>query len=130
MVVLQKQWSKLETASTTYTQWVAALSGKLGAATSDGFVLSEPNIQVFERSFKQEQAKESDTGTQKSSATEPPLGVIELLAASEAKIQTLQVTTADSLAESPEKPDPQAQPSTPKSKPKPKKLGKFNVEIR
>ena len=49
----QKQWSKLETASSTYAQWVAALSGKLGAATSDGFVLEEPNIQVFERSAKQ-----------------------------------------------------------------------------
>ena len=40
----QKQWTKLETADSAYAQWVAALSGKLGAATSDGFVLEEPNI--------------------------------------------------------------------------------------
>ena len=132
----QKQWSKLETASTTYAQWVAALSGKLGAATSDGFVLEEPNIQVFERSAKQEQAKESDAGTQvQSSATELPLKTTKVKVASEAsssqqKTQTLEVTTTESRPTPPEQSDPQAQSSTPKAKSKPKQLGKFNVEIR
>jgi len=62
VLVKPKLWIKLETASTSYEQWIAAISGKLGAATADGFVLEQPNIQVFERqsktgaSTKQEQA--------------------------------------------------------------------------
>lgn len=136
VVVLQKHWSKVETANTAYAQWVAALSGKLGTATSDGFVLEEPNIQVFERSSKQEIFKESDAGTQvQSLVTEPPKEATNAKTTSEArslsvKPQMPEVTTAESVPESPEKPDSQAQPSTPKAKPKPKKIGKFNVEIR
>ena len=132
----QKQWSKLETASSAYAQWVAALSGQLGAATSDGFVLEEPNIQVFERSAKQEQAKGADAGTQvQSSATESSWSATQTEAGSEpgssqAKTQTLEVTTADSRPTPPEKSDPQVKPSNPKAKPQPKKLGKFDVEIR
>jgi hypothetical protein len=32
--------------------WVAAISGKMGESTSNGFVLSKPNMQVFERKLK------------------------------------------------------------------------------
>jgi hypothetical protein len=49
----QKQWSKLETASATYPQWVAAVAGQMGAATADGFVLEQPSIQVFERKVRE-----------------------------------------------------------------------------
>jgi len=48
----QKQWTKLETANTTYGEWIAAISGKMGATTSDGFVLENANVQVFERKSK------------------------------------------------------------------------------
>ena len=98
----QKQWSKLETANSAYAQWVAALSGKLGAATSDGFV-EEPNIQVFERSAKQEQAEGADAGTQvQSSATESSLSATQAEVVSEpgspeVKTQTLEVTTTGGM---------------------------------
>jgi hypothetical protein len=32
--------------------WVAAIAGKLGEATPDGFVLADPAIQVFEKKPK------------------------------------------------------------------------------
>jgi hypothetical protein len=32
---------------------VAAISGKMGESTSNGFVLSEPSIQVFEKKPKE-----------------------------------------------------------------------------
>jgi hypothetical protein len=52
VTVKPKIWKKLEDAAANYPQWVAAIGGKMGESTSDGFVLSEPNIQVFERKPK------------------------------------------------------------------------------
>jgi predicted DNA-binding ribbon-helix-helix protein len=48
-----KIWKKLEDAATNYPMWVAAIAGKMGESTSNGFVLSEPNIQVFEKKPKE-----------------------------------------------------------------------------
>ena len=48
-----KIWKKLEDAATNYPQWVAAIAGKMGESTSNSFVLSEPNIQVFEKKPKE-----------------------------------------------------------------------------
>jgi len=128
-----KMWAKLETASTSYDQWVAAIAGKLGAATADGFVLEEPNIQVFERQSKHlEQPKESLAVPQvHAAATEPSHVTSEPSAASEAKIsQTVETATAESRQNSVAFPTPLARPSTAKAESKPKKVGKFNVEIR
>jgi hypothetical protein len=47
-----KLFSKLETAATQWPEWVAAITGQMGPPTSDGFVLLEPNLQVFERKPK------------------------------------------------------------------------------
>jgi len=47
-----KIWKKLTDAAASYPQWVAAISGKMGEATEKGFVLNEPNIQVFEKKVK------------------------------------------------------------------------------
>ncbi len=47
-----KLFAKLESAATQYPEWVAALTGQMGPQTSDGFVLLEPNLQVFERKPK------------------------------------------------------------------------------
>jgi hypothetical protein len=47
-----KIWKKLTDAAASYPQWVAAITGKMGDATEKGFVLSEPNIQVFEKKVK------------------------------------------------------------------------------
>ncbi|MHC5917268.1 MAG: fertility inhibition FinO-like protein [Nostoc sp.] len=54
ITVKPKIWKKLTDAASNYPQWVAAIAGKLGQQTDNGFVLEEPNIQVFERKPKAE----------------------------------------------------------------------------
>ena len=99
-------------------------------------MLEEPNIQVFERSSKQEQVKEADTATQaQASVTEPHSEETSVKAASEAKSflarsRSLEVTTAESRPTPSEKLDLEPQPSSSKPESKPKKIGKFNVDIR
>jgi hypothetical protein len=51
--VKPKVFKKLEDAQANYPQWVAAIAGKMGEATETGFVLLEPNIQVFEKKPKE-----------------------------------------------------------------------------
>jgi len=53
VTVKPKIWKKLEDAAANYPQWVAAIAGKMGESTPEGFVLSEPNIQVFEKKPKE-----------------------------------------------------------------------------
>lgn len=52
VTVRPKLWTKLETAATTWPQWVAAIVGKMGPRSPEGFELLEPAIQVFERKPK------------------------------------------------------------------------------
>jgi hypothetical protein len=63
IIVKPKIYKKLTDAASNYPQGVAAMSndkprsvyaGKLGQQTENGFVLEEPNIQVFERKPKTE----------------------------------------------------------------------------
>jgi hypothetical protein len=49
-------WTKLEQAAASWRLWVAAIAGKMGARTAEGFELTEPAIQVFERKAKPEPA--------------------------------------------------------------------------
>jgi hypothetical protein len=49
VTVRPKLWTKLETAASTWPQWVAAVAGKMGPRSPEGFELLEPSIQVFER---------------------------------------------------------------------------------
>jgi len=53
VTVKPKIWKKLEDAAANYPMWVAAIGGKMGESTSNGFVLSDPNIQVFEKKPKE-----------------------------------------------------------------------------
>lgn len=53
VTVRPKMWKKLADAQANYPMWVAAIAGKMGGATDKGFVLEEPNIQVFERKPKE-----------------------------------------------------------------------------
>jgi len=53
VTVKPKIWKKLEEAQASCPMWVAAIAGKLGEATDQGFVLLEPNIQVFEKKAKE-----------------------------------------------------------------------------
>ena len=47
-----KAWNTLKTAAGNYSQWVAAISGKLGQAIEGGFRLENPTVQVFEKKPK------------------------------------------------------------------------------
>jgi hypothetical protein len=53
VTVKPKVWKKLEDAQTNFPMWVAAIAGKMGQPTEKGFVLSEANIQVFEKKPKE-----------------------------------------------------------------------------
>ncbi len=59
ITVKPKVFNKLEFAQTNFPQWVAAIAGKMGKNTDKGFILENPNIQVFEKKAKpQESASE------------------------------------------------------------------------
>lgn len=51
--VKPKIFKKLEQAQANYSQWVAAIAGKMGEPIEGGFVLDQPNIQTFERKPKE-----------------------------------------------------------------------------
>ncbi len=56
ITVKPKMFKKLTQASENYPQWVAAISGKMGESTENGFKLESPNIQVFEKKPKPEKS--------------------------------------------------------------------------
>jgi hypothetical protein len=47
--VRPRMWLKLEEAKTNYPQWVAVISGTMGPSAGQGFTLTEPALQVFEK---------------------------------------------------------------------------------
>ncbi|CDI04636.1 putative Fertility inhibition FinO-like protein [Candidatus Competibacter denitrificans Run_A_D11] len=47
-----KMWNSLKTAAESYPHWVAAITGKMGAAIEGGFRLDSPAVQVFEKKVK------------------------------------------------------------------------------
>jgi len=53
IIVKPKVFKKLEEAQANYPMWVAAITGKMGARTPDGFVLDSPSISTFERRPKE-----------------------------------------------------------------------------
>lgn len=54
VTVKPKVWKKLTDAQVNFPMWVGAIAGQLGAMTPEGFVLDQPNIQVFEKKPKPE----------------------------------------------------------------------------
>ncbi len=60
--VKPKVFKKLEQAQADFPMWVAAIAGKMGEPTENGFMLDQPNIQVFERKPKEpKESKEAET---------------------------------------------------------------------
>ena len=57
--VKPKVFKKLEEAQANFPMWIGAITGKMGEATDQGFVLLEPAIQVFEK--KPKEPKETET---------------------------------------------------------------------
>ncbi len=53
MKVKPKVFKKLEQAQESYPMWVAAITGRMGEPTREGFILEQPNIQTFERKPKE-----------------------------------------------------------------------------
>ncbi len=43
-----KAWNKLLQANEEYSEWIATITGKIGAKIKDGFELLQPAIQVYE----------------------------------------------------------------------------------
>ena len=54
--VKPKMFKKLTQAQENFPQWVAAIGGKMGESTENGFILEQPNIQVFEKKPKAEKS--------------------------------------------------------------------------
>lgn len=52
ITVKPKMWKKFTDAQASFPSWVAAIAGKMGEETELGFILNEPNIQVFEKKPK------------------------------------------------------------------------------
>ncbi|HCF26785.1 MAG TPA: hypothetical protein DEV81_06155, partial [Cyanobacteria bacterium UBA11049] len=131
------QWTKLETANTTYAEWIAAISGKMGATTADGFVLENATVQVFERKSKAAaqpdvaNAEQSDSATPTNAEPSGDTNDVPKQAVPESgKAQAESVDPAKSTAKPEEKSDPKAKPSAEKSEQEPKKIKKFKVQIR
>jgi hypothetical protein len=57
--VKPKVFKKLEEAQANFPMWVAVITGKMGEATEQGFVLLEPAIQVFEKKAKEPKPTET-----------------------------------------------------------------------
>jgi len=53
VTVKPKVFKKLEQAQTDYPLWITAIAGKMGEPIEGGFILEQPNIQVFERKAKE-----------------------------------------------------------------------------
>ena len=51
-----KAFKKLDEAKANYPMWVAAITGKMGEETPNGFVLLDPALQVFEKKPKEPKA--------------------------------------------------------------------------
>jgi F-type H+-transporting ATPase subunit beta len=61
VTVKPKVFKKLEDAQANFPMWVAAIAGKLGEATDKGFILADPNIQVFEKKPKEPKPAPSES---------------------------------------------------------------------
>jgi len=59
MTVKPKVFKKLQDAQVSFPMWVAAIAGKLGEPTENGFILDEPSIQIFEKKPKEAKPVES-----------------------------------------------------------------------
>ena len=64
VTVKPKAWKKLTIANDNYPMWVAAINGKLGAKTPNGYILESAAIQVYEKKPKpQKEDKTSEAAT-------------------------------------------------------------------
>ncbi|MBD2099883.1 fertility inhibition FinO-like protein [Leptolyngbya sp. FACHB-261] len=60
ITVRPKVFKKIEDAQANYPQWVAVITGQMGSPIPKGFILEQPNIQVFERKPKEATSEDSE----------------------------------------------------------------------
>ena len=68
-----KAWNSLKTAAESYPHWVAAITGKTGAAIEGGFRLDSPAVQVFEKKAKPEATVTTPVESPAPVAVAPPV---------------------------------------------------------
>ena len=71
-----KMWNSLKTAAESYPQWVAAITGKMGAAIEGGFRLDGPAVQVFEKKAKPEATVTTPVESPAPVAVAPPVELV------------------------------------------------------
>ena len=54
-----KSWRKAESNAQAFTDWVGAISGKLGQPTSNGFTVEGAGIQIFQKKPKEQKEPEA-----------------------------------------------------------------------
>jgi hypothetical protein len=98
---------------------VVAIAGQMGAATADGFVLEQPNIQVFERKV----CNDGEPPKQKEAEATPA-------SSSQQSIETSKVR-ADAEAETKltEKSEPLVKQPAPQAQPKLKRLASLTLRF-
>src|SRR6185436_823646 len=69
LTVRPKLFNRLTEAAAKWPLWVASIEGRMGKTTPKGFVLEEPNVQVFER-----KPKDKPEGADASAASPAPAG--------------------------------------------------------
>lgn len=137
VAVKPKMFKKLEQARISYSEWVAAIAGKMGQKTDKGFVLDEPNIQTFERKSKTTAPASHSKAETVSNLAATTQAQLSSDVATQTK-QAFRLTQAESVdaadksvSKSQDKTAPSANKSSDNSvQPKSKKIGKFNVQIR
>ena len=75
--VKPKIFKKLEQAQENYPQWVAAIAGQMGEKMALGFVLKEPNIQVFERRKSKEALEPTTVATEPTTVATSAASAVE-----------------------------------------------------
>ena len=56
VTIKPKVWNKFKSQAEQYPEWVAAIRGGITEINSNGFVLAQPSIQVFEKKPKEVKA--------------------------------------------------------------------------
>lgn len=72
VAVKPKVWKKLTIAHDNYPMWVAAINGKLGAKTPEGYILESAAIQVYEKKAKppkEDNASQTEANSAKAAAS-------------------------------------------------------------
>jgi hypothetical protein len=66
-----RMWTKMTDAAAQWPLWLAAITGQMGQSQGQGFILTEPALQVFERKPRPEEPKPTAEPTAEPKPPEP-----------------------------------------------------------